>query len=158
MPICIPRRWAFCRSLSVMSIRAALSCTFSMRLLPISFSESWIRSLVRYLNHRAIAIRGHRVTHAASEADLLAFYLQCEDEDGLPYFPDPSQRPETTGFNVIISQGEFNGYVSRPEYRRKKAEQGAVLRLGPPYSRVYGSYYRGNVSRDCWRVAGCQES
>jgi hypothetical protein len=48
-----------------------------------------ITDFVRYLNQREAAIRGDRIVHAPSEADLLAFYLQCEDENQRPHFSGP---------------------------------------------------------------------
>ena len=82
-----------------------------------------ITDFVRYLNQRQAAIRGGRIVHAPSEADLLAFYLQYEDENQGAHFPDPAGTPETRGFGIVVSPGEFNAYVAGAQYRRERAER-----------------------------------
>src|SRR5271166_2290196 len=82
-----------------------------------------VSDFVRYLNQRETAIRGGRIIHAASEADLLAFYLQCKDEKGQPHFPDPADRQETAGSGFVLAPGQFSAYIAGLEYSREKAER-----------------------------------
>ncbi len=79
-----------------------------------------VSDFVRYLTQREKAIRAGQIFHAASEADLLGFYLQCKDETGRPHFPDPSET-RTDGF--VLAPGLFREWFASREYHRVKAER-----------------------------------
>jgi hypothetical protein len=79
-----------------------------------------VSDFVGYLIQRETAIRGGRVLHAASEADLLALYLQNVDEGGEHFFPVPTQHRVMPDYQVLIASGEYSALVRRPEYLAKK--------------------------------------
>lgn len=76
-----------------------------------------VADFVRYLNHRADAIRSERIVIAENEADLLAFYLQNEDNRGGHVFAVKDVAPSTV---YAIEGGLYERLCSRPEYKAKK--------------------------------------
>ncbi len=53
----------------------------------------------------------------------MPFTFSAKMTRGQPYFPDPAERPETTGRGFVVAQGEFITYITRPEYRREISER-----------------------------------
>ncbi|WP_299884901.1 hypothetical protein [uncultured Ruegeria sp.] len=90
---------------------------FDRRGLDLVMSElDTVSDFVRYLNHRADAIRSGKVVIAENEADLLAFYLQNEDDQGGHVFLVKGERPET---KYMIEGGGYERLQARPEYKAK---------------------------------------
>lgn len=76
-----------------------------------------VSDFVRYLDHRADAIRSETIIIANNEADLLAFYLQNEDDLGNHLFV-ASGAP--AGTKYAIEGGHYNRFKAREEYSEKK--------------------------------------
>lgn len=79
-----------------------------------------VSDFVRYLSERAAAIREQRVFMAASEAEMLAFYLSHEDADGAHVFPTvlgPYNLPEP----ISLVAGHYAEYRASEACRVKTA-------------------------------------
>jgi hypothetical protein len=77
-----------------------------------------VSDFVRYLTQREVAIRGRRIQHATSEAELVAYYLSNEDASGRNVFPDPESLGGADG--IFLAPGLYGELVNRPEYNAKK--------------------------------------
>ncbi len=75
-----------------------------------------VSDFVRYLNHRANAIRAEKIVIAEHEADLLAFYLQNEDEEGGHVFAKKGAAPSTA---YVVQGGLYEQLTARPEYKAR---------------------------------------
>ncbi len=75
-----------------------------------------VSDFVRYLIHRADAIRSETIIAAENEADLLAFYLLNEDQQGRYV---SSAKDAVSGTACVIEGGLYNDLQSRPEYQAK---------------------------------------
>lgn len=75
---------------------------------------------VRYLEQRIRAIREKRLLWASGEADLLALYLQSEDETGGHVFPSPASLGQGEDFVISIEQGLYEDLITSESYQRKK--------------------------------------
>lgn len=91
---------------------------FDQRGLDLVMTElDTVSDFVRYLNLRSEAIRSGKIILASNEADLLAFYLQNEDEHGKHVFSVKDEAPDTA---YVIEEGLYDQLQLRSEYVAKK--------------------------------------
>ncbi len=76
-----------------------------------------VADLVEYLSHRAAVIRDGSIVAAHSEKDMIATYLQNEDEQGNHSFGLPMRAPNQV---LSIAEGLYEIFQKRPEYKAGK--------------------------------------
>lgn len=86
---------------------------FDQRSLDLVMSElDTTADFVRYLTHREIALRNGTIAVAHSEADLVAFYFENQDDEGNHSLTPVGAAPDTI---VVISEGLYAEFSVRPE-------------------------------------------
>lgn len=108
-----------------------------------------VNDFVRYLGHRAEAIRSEKVIFSATESDLLAFYLQNEDEMGQHSFNVLGAKPST---QYILEGDMYANLQARPEYMARQ-EANAQYRA---WDRLIGQFTRTVL--DGTAIPGAPES
>lgn len=94
-----------------------------------------VSDFVTYLRAREGVVRSSSIW-AASEADMVAAYLQCEDENGDHFFPTALTQGGTADDHLAIEQGLYSRYLARPE---RKAKSDAD-RISYVWDRLIGSF------------------
>jgi len=110
-----------------------------------------ISDFVAYLHERADAVRGRRVSMAASEADLLAAYLMSGDSEGRPFIPDivDLARPVELG---IFPSGHYEAFRKSAEWRARHE-----FNLGSyDWDRLIGSFSKNLLDGTSVAIAGMQ--
>ncbi|NYH95365.1 hypothetical protein [Novosphingobium marinum] len=76
--------------------------------------------LLSYLRAREKVFSNDSLLYAASEEDLLAFFLTDINEKGDHDFVVTSRQSLRGDKKFLIDEGLYNSYITRPEYKRKK--------------------------------------
>ncbi len=79
-----------------------------------------VADFVSYLSDRAEAIRQQKVVMAASEAEMLAYYLLHQRDDGTHLFPQPIS-PDGAVISISLPPGSYFEYKSSPAAKSKSA-------------------------------------
>lgn len=79
-----------------------------------------VSDFVRYLEARQVAIRRENIAHAASEAEMMAVYLQSEDREGRHIFPTAASLGGRSIDRLVVEAGTYERLRASPAYRAKK--------------------------------------
>lgn len=112
-----------------------------------------VADFVTYLRAREHVIRSSSIW-AASEADMLAAYLQCEDSDGRHFFPTALSHGGAADDHLTIEQGLYDRYVARPERKAKIAAD----RISYVWDRLIGTFTSNLIAGTSVTVAGMEST
>lgn len=107
-----------------------------------------------YLQEREKFIRGGRMVHSPSEAEMLALYLQHFGSHGDHVFPMPSAFGMPDDYAIMLTQGSFGDFENGLEYKAKKEAD----KISYVWDRLIGLFTENILAGTSVAIAGEEPS